>query len=618
MSPQSRSNRVDDENTPLLCSPSNQVPALVDSPETFISAVHDDISFLTPAIIPPQYETLEKDDTSIATCPSYRTLSDSINKKDRTPSGASTPLSDDGTSSPYFAGLNRFQFWLVFGGICLNTFVATFDAILMASSHPVITSYFDASNSASWLSTPFLLAATAFQPLFGRLSDYMGRKIPNLIAIFIFLVATVWCALAPTVEHFITARAFCGLGAGGVMVLGAIMVNDLTPMETRGTYQAYINLFFGLGSASGAAFGGFLCEHIGWRWTFGLQVPCILITFIIAIFTIPESLGPHLARFSEKKSSIEIMKDFDVAGSFLLTTCVACFILFVNLGGNIFPWAHPLVISLLVVSVITGILLLQTERRAARPIMPLSVLSKKPQANLIWNNFFAAMGINAIMFNAPLYFNAVKLESASASGLRLMAPSVAVTLCGCFAGFAITATRRITWLVNLGSVCMLVGAICLSIMWHNIPAWLATLFVVPSNIGQGFSFPTTSLAVLVTTSQDDQAVVTSMLTLGRSLGVVLGVAISSGILENALETLLGVYVTAPDKAEVILRVRKSVHAIFNLAPETQEQVIRAYEESLRLTYLSAVLMFIVVIALMIPVRLPKLGRAQSHVTSFGE
>jgi len=97
----------------------------------------------------------------------------------------------------------------------------------MASSHPVITSYFDASNAASWLSTPFLLAATSFQPLFGRLSDYIGRKNPNLVAIFIFLFGTIWCAASPNVESFITARAFCGLGAGGVMVLGAIIVNDI-------------------------------------------------------------------------------------------------------------------------------------------------------------------------------------------------------------------------------------------------------------------------------------------------------------------------------------------------------------------------------------------------------
>jgi len=468
--------------------------------------------------------------------------------------------------------------------------VATFDAILMASSHPVITSYFDASNSASWLSTSFLLTATSFQPLFGRISDYVGRRRPNQVALLFFASATAWCALAPTVGHFIAARAFCGFGAGGAMVMGSIMVNDLVPMETRGTYQAYVNLFFGLGSACGAAFGGYLCDTIGWRWTFGMQVPAIMFSLLVAILTVPSSLGPHLAKYSNK-SGLTMLKEFDMAGSFLLTTSVASLVLGINLGGNIYPWTHPFVIGSLITALATGVALVKVEAAAARPVMPLSVLSNRPQANLIWNNFFAAMGINTIMFNAPLYFNAVKLESASSSGLRLMAPSVAVTVCGCFAGFAMTHSGRITWLLVAGSVSMLVGATALACMWHAIPAWLATVFVVPTSIGQGLNFPAASLAVLVSSPQEDQAVVTSMLTLGRSLGVVLGVAVSSGILENALEAFLEAYVSGPEKARVILRVRKSVHAIFGLSEQNRAEVIHAYEESLRLTYVSAILMF---------------------------
>lgn len=101
----------------------------------------------------------------------------------------------------------------------------------MASSHPVITSYFQASNSASWLSTAFLLASTAFQPLLGRLSDTVGRKPLYLLAIAVFCVATVWCAVAQSMASFVAARAVCGLGAGGCVTLGSIMVSDLVPIE---------------------------------------------------------------------------------------------------------------------------------------------------------------------------------------------------------------------------------------------------------------------------------------------------------------------------------------------------------------------------------------------------
>lgn len=115
-------------------------------------------------------------------------------------------------------GLTRTKFRFIFGGIVLGYFIAMFDSTLMASSHPVITSYFNASNSASWLSTAFLLTSTSLQPLFGRLSDTIGRRPLYLAGILFLAVTTGWCALAQSIGSFIAARAFCGLGAAGVIL----------------------------------------------------------------------------------------------------------------------------------------------------------------------------------------------------------------------------------------------------------------------------------------------------------------------------------------------------------------------------------------------------------------
>ncbi|KAH9220238.1 hypothetical protein DL95DRAFT_383634, partial [Leptodontidium sp. 2 PMI_412] len=94
--------------------------------------------------------------------------------------------------SPFLAGVSVSTFWLIFGGILTAQFVACFDSTIMVSSHPVITSYFHSSNSASWLSTAFLLTSTSFQPLFGRLSDTIGRKSPYIFSMALFLLATIW------------------------------------------------------------------------------------------------------------------------------------------------------------------------------------------------------------------------------------------------------------------------------------------------------------------------------------------------------------------------------------------------------------------------------------------
>jgi hypothetical protein len=229
------------------------------------------------------------------------------------------------SKSPFLAGVSVTRFWLIFGGILVSYFVACFDSTIMVSSHPIITSYFESSNSASWLSTAFLLTSTSFQPLFGRLSDTIGRKPPYVFTMAVFLISTVWCGLAQSMISFIIARAVCGLGAGGMMTMGSIITSDLVPIEIRGAYQSYINIIFGVGSALGAALGGAIADHLGWRWEFGIQIPALVACLLIACFTVPRNLG--LADGVQKKSLWDAMKVFDYRGSILLTLSITFLIL---------------------------------------------------------------------------------------------------------------------------------------------------------------------------------------------------------------------------------------------------------------------------------------------------
>lgn len=134
-------------------------------------------------------------------------------------------------STPFLNNVSPTRFRFIFSQVLLGYFIACFDGTIMASSHPVITSYFHASNSASWLSTAFLLTSSAFQPLVGRLSDSLGRKPLFVGCLGVFTVATLGCAVARSIEEFIVARAVCGIGAGGVSALGSIIVSDLVPIE---------------------------------------------------------------------------------------------------------------------------------------------------------------------------------------------------------------------------------------------------------------------------------------------------------------------------------------------------------------------------------------------------
>lgn len=182
----------------------------------------------------------------------------------------------------------------------------------------------------------------------------------------------------------------------------------MVPLEIRGQYQSMLNLAFGIGSSLGAALGGFLADTLGWRMEFFIQVclpllvtqihantnlhqvPSIAICLAVAWLAVPTDLGPQLM----KKDNIGIwdtIRAFDLAGSLLLTSSVTFLIVGINLGGNVLPWSHPVIISALLLSVIAVALFIRVEKRADKPIIPLKVLFSRPRGNLVFGNFLASM-----------------------------------------------------------------------------------------------------------------------------------------------------------------------------------------------------------------------------------
>ncbi|KAI9783518.1 MAG: hypothetical protein M1839_003688 [Geoglossum umbratile] len=515
-------------------------------------------------------------------------------------------------NSKFIGGVSDAQFWTIFSGVLLVVFMACLDSTLMASSHPVITSYFHSSNSASWLSTSFLLTSTAFQPIFGRISDTIGRRPPYVFNIAVFAVGTIWCGYAQSIFSLIMARAVCGIGAGGALAMGLIINTDLVPMEIRGTFQAYLNLAYGIGCSLGAAMGGFLADSLGWRWEFWIQVPAIALCLIVAAVTTPNDLGPQLAKRSGT-GLWQTMKEFDLAGSFLLTTSVAFLILALNLGGNVLPWIDPRIIAACVVSGVTGGILVRVEGKADKPVLPLKFLFSYPKGNLVFSNFFASMTMNTVLFNMPLYFQAVLLDSATHSGTRLVLPFLFSTAAGVSTGLIIAWSKRIKPTLILGYVLILVGSVSLALMRKSLPTWIHTYLIVPVCLGQGFSFPSSTIALLMTSHQEDLAVAISTLMLWRSLGTVMGVAVSSLIVQNTLLYFLTQFVTGPDREDVISKVRKSVEAIAHLSEHYQRQVIDAYSASLRLAFVSAAVTAAIAMLLVLSVNVPRLSNRHEAV-----
>jgi len=173
----------------------------------------------------------------------------------------------------------RADLYVVLTGMWIGTFLAALDGTIVATVLSTIGSEFGKSNEIAWLGTSYLLTQTAFQPLYGRFSDIFGRKAATLFASGIFLVGSLACGFAQTFPQLIAARAFAGIGGGGLTTMSSIVTSDLVSLRERGTYQGLGNVVYAGGAAIGGPLGGWLGDGIGWRWAFLIQVPICAIHF---------------------------------------------------------------------------------------------------------------------------------------------------------------------------------------------------------------------------------------------------------------------------------------------------------------------------------------------------
>ncbi|KAK8081184.1 transporter [Apiospora hydei] len=541
--------------------------------------------------------------------------------------------SDNASTAPpplYLHNTSPTRFLVIFAQILLVQFAGCFDATVMASSHPAITSHFRAAAAASWLSTSFLLASTACQPLIGRLSDATGRRPLFLGCLAVFVVATAGCAAAPGIGWLIAARGLCGVGAGGLMVLGDIILSDLVPVERRGLYYPYSSLVYGIGSTLGAALGGFLAEHLGWRWIFASQIPVMLVCLAVSAVVIPPDLGVQVQEdydgtVTTGRSLRDSLRDFDFVGSGLLCIILTTMILGLNLGGQILPWSHPIVASALVVCAACIPLFLYVEWRcASHPLVPLDFISRAPRANLLASNFISTMLTNSVLFNIRPARHPDPLRPPAHVPLRRDLGRLGPD------GLHHRAHAKAALVPRRGRRLLpLAGALCLArLPGRSTPHWLAVAALVPTSVGQGLQNPGTFIAVLASAAeeggkrQNRQGLATSVMVLVRSVGQVVGIAASSLLLQGSLRHYLGQLVvggggggggresrsrSAPVDDEVVKRVLASIESIASLEEPYRTQVVESYEKALRTLFAGLAILALVSLLILCPAKVPRIG-----------
>lgn len=467
-----------------------------------------------------------------------------------------------------------------------NVFLAGFDGTIAASTYAVIGSEFNAVNQTAWISTSYLITATAFQPLYGSFSDILGRRPCFFAAASIFLFGCLMCGLANSMISLNIARAIAGIGGGGLQTMATVILSDLIPFHKRGLYQAANNVLYGFGGACGASVGGIMARYIGWRWAFLFQVPVCLFGIVVGYLFIPvpeaDKLPTHdateIAAVRNNK-----LKRLDIFGALTLVVGLATQLAALNLGGNIFPWSSPHVYGFIITSGIFLVLFAVIETRIAKePIMPARMLKGRLAVANVVTNIFAGASSFSYIFIMPLFFQAVLLESSATAGLRMILPSSMFPIGGVLAGFIMSKWGYLGEMTRLGTAIMTFGCALAILFDENSQNWQYFVFLLPANFGQGLTFPSSLFTMIAAFDQKDQAIATSTVYLFRAIGSVWGIAITSAVVQNVLVTkLTEALVGVPNAIDIIDAVRHSVKAIGEVPDAYRGIVISCYAQALR-------------------------------------
>ncbi|KAH1835374.1 hypothetical protein KXW28_005961 [Aspergillus fumigatus] len=473
--------------------------------------------------------------------------------------------------------------------IMSNVFLSGFDGTITASTYAVISSEFNAANTASWLTTSYLITSTAFQPLYGRFSDIFGRRVSFFTATITFIIGCLGCGIADDIFLLNMMRALTGIGGGGLMTMATIVNSDLIPFKRRGMYQALQNGMHGFGSICGASFGGSIVDTVGWRWCFLVQVPIGLFALITGHLVL--HLPRHHQTFGQGRGFQAILRYVDLSGALLLILGLSSQLIGLSLGGNELPWSSIWVILSLMASLfLLGLFMLVEEKTPAVPLIPSRMLRGVMPVSTQIANVCVGMAAYArqFLFTLPLLFQVVLLDTPTKAGARLAIPSLAAPIGSLIAGVVMSRWGRLAYLVRAGCLLMCIGnLLVMSIKFHDA-GWKYLTYVIPASLGQGIVYPGILFTFLAAFDHTDHAVSASTVYLIRSLGTVWGVAITSAIIQNTLRSGLSKALSGiPDKWKIIEQIRHSVSAIQDLPPDIQMAARLVYYRGIRLSFAAA-------------------------------
>ncbi|KAJ6613134.1 major facilitator superfamily domain-containing protein [Mycena sp. CBHHK59/15] len=435
-------------------------------------------------------------------------------------------ISPESTMEQETAMKRDFKFWGVFAAIMVSAFTSALDLTAVSTALPVIANDLHGTQFV-WVGSAYALSSTAFLPMSGGVAQVFGRRLVMLGALFCFALGSVLCGAAPTMNFLIAGRTVQGLGAGGLTSLTQIVLSDLVPLSDRGTFNGLIGLAWAIASFIGPVLGGVLADHGVWRWLFYLNIftsafAAILVVLFLRLKTPSGTIREKLGRM-------------DWIGNFLVIAASSAVVIALTWGGIQYPWSSPRVLVPLCAGMAGLIFFLIYEVKFARyPIVPYSLMSTATGLSGYLQTFIASVVMIASIYYIPVYFQACKGASPTASGVDSFGLGFIIAPSNIIAGVSISRSKHYRPQLWLAWVLVMVASGLLSTL--SADSSRAKSIGLEALIGVGIGILTTAtyFPVLAPLPIAENAHALAFFIFTRAFGQVWGVTIGATVLQNYL------------------------------------------------------------------------------------
>jgi EmrB/QacA subfamily drug resistance transporter len=260
---------------------------------------------------------------------------------------------------------------------------------------------------AQWVVEAYTLFLSALMLVGGALGDRFGRRRIFGVGVVTFALASLGCALTPTMGVLIAARALQGVG-GALLTPGSLaLIGSVFSEGERGRAIGTWSGWSGIATAAGPLLGGWLIDRVSWRWAFAINVPVAIVVLLLLHSRVPESRGEPAAG------------GLDLAGAALGT---------IGLGGIVYGLIessrlglrHPLVLGALVTGLVAFVAFRAVEARAVSPMVPLDLFRSPAFTGANLTTLFVYAGLGGAMFFVPLTLIQVQGASATRAGAAFL------------------------------------------------------------------------------------------------------------------------------------------------------------------------------------------------------